>query len=219
MHELDKFNFFDGDKIKQWWMPCPRVCAYNGAEAKCWCDAQSDRLSASLVNRNVPPTAKLGEIPVYKLDDAKGVGLIFHPSYARVLCSYAEDVHSYNFQCTPPGVTRECVPGCMTDGVWNHNAWRLVPGVQSMLRAFEARETRMGASEYNEVIVDAQAFEAALPQSLEAIYYHEEIDGARDLARSMQIALAEHLGKKDGRAVPPIVRFNPTRWNAPFGEW
>ena len=68
-----------------WWLPCPKTCDYN-AGGVCWCDSQSDRLSASLVHRNSPPTREQS-IPVYSLKDSRGVGIVLAPSLAGVLCS------------------------------------------------------------------------------------------------------------------------------------
>ena len=52
MHELDKFNWFElSNPDMPWWLPCPRTCTYN-QDAKCWCDSQSDRISAALVQRS-----------------------------------------------------------------------------------------------------------------------------------------------------------------------
>ena len=150
MRALAEFNFLSDEA--PWWLPCPRTCKYNMGGA-CWCDAQSDRLSASLVSRDHMPRAEPRElpgaaIPVYSLADSQGVGFVFAPRHTSVLCSYVGDAFSYNVQCSPPGTSRTCVPGCMaTKGEWSWGAYQGAGGLKQMLRAFES----VSVGTYNEV--------------------------------------------------------------------
>ena len=214
MHELDKFNWFElSNPDMPWWLPCPRTCTYN-QDAKCWCDSQSDRLSASLVNRNSPPTPQKG-IPVYALPDARGVGIVLTPRLAGVLCSYAADAVSYNFQCDPPGASKVCIPGCMSSpGQWAQGSYRGAKGLSQMLGEYEFAD----AGVYNEVVVDSKFFEQRLPASVEAVYYHADVPSAAELARAMQRGLAKKFGVSGTAKAPPVLAFDKRNWEAPFAE-
>lgn len=60
----------------------------------------------------------------------------------------ATDAVSYNVQCSPPGVTRQCIPGCMgVAGQWAPGSYRGAKGLEQMLGEYEFAD----AGTYNEV--------------------------------------------------------------------
>lgn len=83
------------------WAPCPRV---EGS----WCAKYGDRLSASLINRQVPFTFS-----------PKNPGFVISPARAKLLCSFPGDGGTMSKTCredperTGGKWTRtDCVPGC-----------------------------------------------------------------------------------------------------------
>ena len=188
-------------------------------DSKCWCDHQSDRISASIVNAAMSLTAggNSQEIPVYSLPDASAVGFVVHPAHARVLCSYAKDAMTYNLQCDPPGITRMCIPGCMTHGAWGGNdehtpVWKLSKELPHMIDAFTSGfDDDVG--KYNEVVLDHNLYASHLPQSLEAIFYEEGNAKAEQRALSMRMSFAKAFPQE--RRLPCLA-FDNDRWDEPF---
>ena len=73
------------------WLPCP---------PQQWCNAFSDRISASLINRRIPFLFKEG-----------GVGIILAPSKTKLRCSYFGDGGTMPRRCGPRPA-KGCEPGC-----------------------------------------------------------------------------------------------------------
>lgn len=181
-----------------------------------------------------PPAAAGGiataerTIPVYSLADGCSVGIVLSPEHVKVLCSYASDAISYNYQCEPPGARPDCVPGCKrAGGVWAAGAFRGELGLVPMLSRFRSS----GRGGYNEVVVDAKAFAERLPQAVEAVYYHQAAaPRAQELARGLQRAFVRHFqgtqpreeagstARRGNVPIAPLLSFDVHNWRTPFSE-
>lgn len=80
-------HHFDGQgNAEKAWLPCPETCY--GKE--CWCANIRDRLSASLLNAQLPKVN--GKIPNYADVNVNAAsGLILNPSFTKVLCAYPHE--------------------------------------------------------------------------------------------------------------------------------
>lgn len=84
---------FDGlENYARPWEPC---------EQGRFCHTYSDRFASSLINSK--------QRLLYSRTSG---GLIVNTDVAHILCSYYSDGGSQSRQCTPPGVSDECTPGC-----------------------------------------------------------------------------------------------------------
>ena len=149
------------------WMPC--------SEPK-WCGKFADRFAASLVYKGMDAIFTGGPGAAFS------GGIIFRPSFVKILCSFPADGGTMSITCEPPGVRDDCVPGCRNavrsrgwcGGVSGDLSCPYAPeDLGNMLRAWE--NTQYGRSEpFNEVIIDAAHYVSHLPQSVEAFVDNEE---------------------------------------------
>lgn len=93
MHGIDHTE--DEDKP---WRACP---PYSGN-----CGFLSDRMSTSIVSR------------MKTVSFAMGVGVVLNPLHTNILCGYGGDGGTRGVTCNPPGITEQCIPGCL------HSPWR-----------------------------------------------------------------------------------------------
>ena len=142
-----------------------------------------------------------------------------------VLCAYPFDPHTFRFVCTPPGISETCLPACccgpasMHAGVlsthtYYQSAYPLAE-LPSMLEDFVARRPERG---YNEVIVSMARWEQRLPNALSAFFYPNTAACAADngCERRTREAHARFLSKYPSSGTP-LLTFDPTSWDAPFG--
>ena len=94
----------------------------------------------------------------------------------------------------------------MTNGAWNENAWRLMPGLESMLTAFENQE---GSASNTTRLLWTPIYSTTTCHQSWAIYFHRGGQAAASLAKRMQHALAANLvgskGPAKGRATCCLV--------------
>lgn len=217
VHELDKFNR-DDDRL---WLPCPRVCPQN-ERSVCECDAQSDRISASMLNARFPRVPPSARLPLFV--EAKGigpryVGFVMRPNGTEVSCAYATDMGTSSVQCEPqqlqtvplaeraagPFERRSCTPGCagthamgLNEAMAQFEALGRSPGMERLLQTCGIKCT------YNEVIVPAASWLSRLPESLEAIYYHAGRADGHQLAAHMHATLVRRYGHR-ASAIPLLA--------------
>ena len=122
IHQLDGIDLGDlrddFGRPKKPWMPCP-------ATGMTWCSDIGDRMSASIINAQLP-----------HLFSDVAAGFIINPQ-AKMLCSFPKDGGTMSYTCTAdePG----CVPGCYGAGHLRKGCENLVKGcydpdcVQNML--------------------------------------------------------------------------------------
>ena len=183
------------------WRPC------RGPHVPSWCRVYGDRMPASLINAHTPS--------LYSKGDSHLAGLIVNPFLASVLCSYSSDGSTMNKMCDPPGVTEACVPGCPTghlDAEWCRRrddetgslcGWQPTQTDQMLMQQSERGQV---SAPYNELVLDAGAWEDALPQTVSAVFY--PVFARED---QKQRARAVHLGF--------LRRYALTRYTLPLLEY
>ena len=207
---------FDGDERgrESPWAPC---------EIGQWCERYRDRVPTSLV---YPGRTSL-------FTDGNG-GFVVNPSHARMLCSFSYDGHSEAKTCEEEEVqSGRCIPGCglglddcdeYSNGrattAWCSCGTRATfcayrpTELPEMLRQHRAvgvdprRAYFRLQKGYNEVVLDADAWERSLPASIEAVYVlsvstEQHVAHARDVRRSFDAAF--------GRPplTTPLLLFDP----------
>eukprot|EP00316_Scyphosphaera_apsteinii_P007860 CAMPEP_0119300328 /NCGR_PEP_ID=MMETSP1333-20130426/2281_1 /TAXON_ID=418940 /ORGANISM="Scyphosphaera apsteinii, Strain RCC1455" /LENGTH=887 /DNA_ID=CAMNT_0007302051 /DNA_START=233 /DNA_END=2893 /DNA_ORIENTATION=- len=187
------------------WLPCP---------PSEWCPRFRDRVSASLINRQLPF--------LHRQYDA---GLIVNARYASVLCAYDKDSYSHQHICGTFSKAG-CIPGCPTessdvdslqlalwhyelDGTLTRQAYRgnelnemiaaqlvALPTVaerssscRSHDKLYEDMEALTTPCLHNEVVLDGAAWEDSLPDIIEAVIFPEELF-LRDAMDTQQVAQA-----------------------------
>lgn len=209
-----------------------------------WCATFSDRWSASLINvalrclfSDVAPRAR--------------VGFVLSPAHTQLHCSFASDGGTQQRVCTPRGRSASCVPGCWKAGEeappWcdlaegaapsgnplagpegGGHSWCPWPANQlkQMLQQHVARRAPYDSRTrcYNEVVVDVDAMERALPHSIEAVVlvaYEPGLKHGPEVyengARSIHQSFLLEFGLSS--EVVPLLEFKMTATTtAPFKE-
>ena len=199
-----------------------------------------DRISAALINAAMTPEYS-GNVPIYSFSLG---GIILSPDHNSLLCSYAYDVESLERACDPPGVSARCTPGCTFGGnggvQWCNDVGRddfpctWKPLAEEQAKMMQRREAirasgiqpmrkrfKTDGKFYNELIFDAAAFTANLPNAIEAVFYLREdcsdaISGPKceDYSRAAHRSILKHFGLTPGQV--PFLRFQPWDWTTPF---
>ncbi|KAL3895239.1 MAG: hypothetical protein SGPRY_013565, partial [Prymnesium sp.] len=135
-----------------------------------WCFVYSDRFASSLINQKQP-----------LLYSRTAGGFILNPSVARVLCAYYSDGGSQKKQCSPPGVSDRCSPGCARTCSQLRDfrgcSWP-ASGFQQMM---EQQQMLHSGGGHNEVVVDGHHWVENLPSIILAAVM---VDGEKDTAAS-----------------------------------
>lgn len=168
----------------------------------------SDRLSASLVNSKARTV----------FDAGGGGGFVIHPSYNQFLCFWAVDAGTMSRKCQPPGVSESCIPGCSGQSWEGGEIWceknvgsTYCPWGPDHARDMVQQQIAQGQGRYNEVIVDAAAFEKNLPRSIQAVYYS---GGGDTKVREVHRAIVNHFGISPSKI--PLLRLDLHSGDAPF---
>mmetsp|Transcript_36873 Transcript_36873/g.61063 ORF Transcript_36873/g.61063 Transcript_36873/m.61063 type:complete len:441 (+) Transcript_36873:21-1343(+) len=206
IHQLDGMGSSDSS-----WLPCPEP----------WC---ADRLSATLINKQVP-----------YLYSSTARGIVINSTRVSVLCSFSFDGGTDQRICSPPGSSPMCLPGCYRQKnsgagddwcdfrktydlgfcAW-HPEW-LQGMMRQQLVGLVAREglTACGKPQclYNEVVLDGQAWLAQLPEAVEAFFVPtgappSEERAARDARRAFLSRF--HVSASN----VPMMRLNVASQNA-----
>jgi len=217
IHQLDAMDdgrrSIDGGRTP--WLPCPARDAFN---VETWCRPFSDRFSASVVSSRLP----------FFFSSRKS-GFVLDPAHASMLCSYPRDGGSMHRLCEPPGASSSCSPGCWGTHEQQHHCQRwMVPcytDLEEMLALHEKRhpfdeldECEQGnGCMYNEVILDAAAWVAALPKTIRAVFFPSSASVAEEQrAREIHRDYIESYGLSAHEV--PLLRLAVTNPAAPFEE-
>jgi len=196
---VHQFEAFTSD-IAALWTPC---------SPNAWCRSLGDRISASLIN------SKLRGL----YNPSEGGGFVVSVSKNEVLCSWARDAGSVRMVCEPPGVSDTCVPGCIGEGMLSEGAWCSPSGSgepcpwrpeQLSLMAMQLEEaTARGVDvSYNEVIIEAQAWGANMPNSIEAVYYLAGADDEATATNSNHAFRAQQALLDAYGVAPPLIKLD-----------
>lgn len=143
----------------------------------------SDRISATLLNARSRPRG--GALPLYSNVQS---GIVFRPEALHILCAFSSDGSTQTRKCDPVGESEACVPGCYRkaghpDWCEGHAsdqrrdyrqhpcAWRPDQLSEMLELHVRVRESAPQTERYNEVVISAAAFRAALPGAVEAIFF------------------------------------------------
>ena len=181
-----------------------------------WCAPYGDRLPAAMLNARAHF--------LYSKPGAGSVGFIAAPESARVLCAYSADGSTMSKLCD--GGSDGCVPGCGPRWCESRRSYNCAfPGSQldqALLMQREHGAGKLGlqaALGYNEIVLDAGAWSASLPASVEAIFYSDRASGAEvEAARRLHASFhAAYAGQLDPHAAP-LVRYSTPRSYADRGR-
>ena len=226
VHQFDNTEGGD-DAMDEMWLPCPADCYGHS----CWCAPYRDRWSASLISATTPRD----NLDSLILFSKRAGGLVFAPNNT-VLCAYPQDGGTENRVCDPTGVSAKCLPGCYTETIdgspcWCDEiapAWSCPNGTVANLSSpcawkptdlKQALTKQQTVNTYNEIIVDTSKYAAALPGSLEAIFFLATSDCAtaplcEGLARKTHAAA---LAKYQLTAAKlPLLLLNQSEPRRPF---
>lgn len=202
----------------------------------------ADRLSASLVFRRLQGKAAQEAIPL--LRDCQ-MGVVLRPEATLVLCAYAGDGATQSANCDPPGLSADCLPGCVHDAGWcdpmhpvsdgwcqcsigwckgdpvRPQPWR-PQDLDTMLRQHEEHFSPPDVI-YNEVVIGSQALVERLPRSIEAFYYVDShytpltasIPPKKLTDAQALFAMTYDYGRRTDLP-PPVVAFRRDSWDQPF---
>ena len=202
------------------WAGCPK----DG-----WCYRYSDRLSASIVNRQLPSFFWAAEVDS-TLQQAMG-GFVLDGAIIQqtvnesIYCGWGADAGTMGMLCDPLGrqpkgcVADECtcLPGCRTGyqcGRMEYEGdycWRPPNQFKEMLAAHMARDRSQAHGcfqadcNYNEIVMSFDHFAHSLPQAVEAIFFPANSSNGEAFARRVRLAFIEAFGTRDG--LPPLVQY------------
>ena len=168
-----------------------------------WCANIADRMSASMVNRDVHLTFSTA-----------GAGVIIDPREVEVLCSYFYDGGTMAKLCDPPGVSRRCVPGCYAEGSENA-VWCDPPdaiyqcAMKPDMLGTMMTEHKIRRHTYNEVVVGTRAWARNPPATIEAIFYMASDGASRTQALEAHASLLRDYPR--ARDSTPLVSVDFTR--------
>ena len=165
------------------WLPCP---------VDAWCGKYADRLSATLVSKQLPFTFN------------NNAGMILAPNLAKVFCSYFNDGGTMAKQCTDASHPA-CVPGCSNEHTQDPN-WCEVAGVdptdngahiydcafrpadlETMLKHHQSAPYT-----YNEVVISTDQWAEKLPDSIEAFFFVAGNDDPMNEPKARQVYAEFH---------------------------
>jgi hypothetical protein len=152
------------------------------------CYQASDRVSVMSVSASSTREPD-GNWPLYSSSLA---GIIFNPQHNALLCSYPYDAGTSERRCDPIGRHGACSPGC-TYGDWaqwcdEERGWPCAWPPDHLAESIAVRD-RIAAARgqtwerdapwdfvkeggfYNELVFEFDAFHAALPDSIDAIFF------------------------------------------------
>ena len=220
IHQLDGWE--DDDKP---WLPCHsrtgRACVKLG-----------DRISCMLIYESMGDREDRATIPLFSW---KG-GLVVRAEESKPLCLFGCDGATRNHNC--PSHPATCVPGCGNPPWWcererpllandcrcgleacsgHVSAWR-PSDVAFVMDAHEKHGPKYKFEPgfhtgYNEVVIESEAWEAHLPQVVQAFFF---VDGGSDepSIREMHARFLQEYGLT-GRDCP-LLRLDRGRWDEPF---
>lgn len=193
-----------------------------------------DRMSCSLIFGGAGSREDRTSIPLF----SRAGGVVLRPGPTEVLCAYSDDGGTQHANCKPPGVSERCVPGCTHVRGWCDPEHPVIAGwcrcsigwcqgrpqpwrpehLDVMMAQFAEHGHPYQAaggyqSGYNEVIVDAAAWQRRLPHTVEAFFF---VEGGGD-ERAMREAHAQFLDAFGLEASQvPLLRMRPWSWDEPF---
>lgn len=209
LHQFDKL-----EDPKTPWLACQEFC-YGGS--RCWCAHIRDRISALTVSAKSPPDDE--RIPIFSR--ASG-GYILDPTKAPVLCTYAADGGSMSLTCgSGEGGYADCIPGCSNwcdlDAIAAGNGVGKCSYRPEDLKPMIEEQIALDRN-YNEIIIDAYAWAAVLPDGIQAFFY---VDGSdpdeprgEKYTRVARNLYLEHYGLEPSRV--PLLHLNLRDWHTPF---
>jgi len=175
------------------WLPCRD-------DPLDWCQPYSDRISSSIISKD---QGGLFKPTVVGGTDKGGMIMSTSVLQDGFFCAWAEDGNTMARKCTPPGESSSCIPGCYSQAglpCWcedGHNDCQLQQPVEES--GIFYREPTLAPTPnqwycphtpadlklalaaqapahdgYNEIVVSAKAYTAALPRSIEAFVYRKK---------------------------------------------
>jgi len=210
------------------WEPCAEICYGQ----PCWCASIRDRLSASLIHKDLPRVN--GKMPIYTDTNVNAAsGFVFNPSFTSVLCGYPFDGGTAGRTCDPVGPSRFCIPGCYQfDREGGGPGWcDEDSGTQScaykpnhFLDLFEAQrgvESHGGVPVYNEIVVDLLDMQKWIPRALEAVWFLKAgncFAGGAVMCETYARQVRSSIMRKYGLTAKelPLLVFDPYNWDTPF---
>lgn len=231
VHQFDDTEGGD-DAMDEKWLPCPATCYGH----KCWCASYRDRFSASIINARTPRVPQLPPNDLILFSKRSG-GIVFAPN-SPIFCSYPADGDTEARVCDPIGKSANCVPGCFTEERNGHSCWcdeiaprwscpnGTAPNASESACAWRPNQTATMLQKqhlsngYNEVIIDAESYAAALPGSLEAIFFLASdechtFDKCERFARTTYEALLAKYPKVTSKQLP-LLSLNVSDPKSPF---
>ena len=160
------------------WLPCPEDA---------WCGKYGDRLSATLVSKQLPFLFNTN------------AGMILAPNLAEMLCSYFNDGGTMAKKCTDTSHP-DCVPGCSHEHTQEPN-WCTVAGVDptdSSARLYDCafrpgdlevmlRHHQSAPYSYNEVVIGTNKWAEKLPDLIEAFFFVAGTDDPLNEPKARQV--------------------------------
>ena len=198
---IHTFDNVDGDSVRDnLWLPCQ--------ETLFWCRGY-EVASASIVNK---------DLPHYFNED--GAGIIFSASAispSSIRCAFAYDAGTMGDPSGCPGPRCDDSDGFRTYCHWGADQLRQMLEQHADLHG-SGNERPCGQDEcdYNEVVIDADHWTAALPNAIEAFVFPRHSRDAEWRARDVMADFRDHFGN-DAYAIP-LVSFDRSLMNtdAPF---
>ena len=161
---------------------------WDGCPEEAWCYPYSDRLSASVVNRQIP-SFFWGAEQHSRYHEAMG-GFVLDPgalmpSNRTINCAWGSDAGTMGMLCEPLGRSEDgsCIPGCRssfqcgTRPNMGGYCWHPPNQIDRMLAEHMARDRDAAGGcyqadcDYNEVVLDFDAWASTLPHGVQAIFF------------------------------------------------
>ena len=178
----------------------------------------------SLVNRQLPSFFWAAE-QNSRYQEAMG-GFVLDPGSlmpaSRVInCAWGADAGTMGMLCDPLGrhTNGSCIPGCRTGyqcdtmQYQSDYCWRPPEELDQMLASHMARthgnahNCRQADCNYNEIVLDFDAWSSTLPQGVEAIFFPAGSTHGEAFARRVRDTFRQTFhGLPEG--VPPLVRYH-----------
>ena len=172
-------SFDELDDPNEPWVPIFRTDpdhGISGSGGGVTTKAMSDRICASLVWAGLRGELRK-HIFYQSLPWSLAAGFVLSPGDNLLNCAYGGDGGTNRRQCSPPGLSWTCVPGCgpaWCDEQRGGQCSTRLEGLAGLLEYQGQGGERTGP---NELVFDQRTFEERLPHSVEAIWWDPERSG------------------------------------------
>lgn len=198
------------------WLPCTAG----------WCAQFGAHFAATLINAHAPYLYAKSGVSQKWADKDESTGFVIHPTAAHLQCAYYSDGSTMWKLCD--GTDARCVSGCPppSPASWCHEfdstrgwewycGWRPYHLDQMMRQQLDAFAWANCPSDpcYNELVLQPDALVAALPYSIEAVFYPSYATPAqRAHARRVHARILSDHALSDERL--PLLMYTPP-WTLP----